>query len=283
MSNWLLPNLPIRHLLRELSVGSTGHPLGLLNQLKPTKGHRGNPIKFTENTLVSLEQAIKIGADGIESDVRFTKDEEVIMMHDTTLERTTNGKNFLEILLTRSEIGSGNVNDRNWKGYIEYLVTKDNERVSKLQEVLNLLKLNKNIFFIMDIKDDNNIDILNRIADIIHSEPYDFRTQIYLGIWAYDFLIRARQVLPGFPISFIGSNISVAREQFFDKVESYNMEYTYILEDTTDFISQIRDRGRKLFVWTVDTESDMRSLFFYGVDAILTDDPLKCISVKKQM
>ncbi|CAG8521368.1 6403_t:CDS:2, partial [Scutellospora calospora] len=235
-------------------------------------GHRGYPAKYPENTIVSLEQAIKIGADGIESDVRITKDGQVIMMHDTTLDRTTNG--------------SGNVDERNWNGYIEYLKIENDENVPKLQEVLDLLKRkeNKNLFFIMDIKDDNNIDIINAIADIIHSnEPYNFRSQIYLGIWTYDFFIRARQVLPNLPITYIGSNISVAREQFFDKVEAYNMEYTYILEDITGFASLIRSLGRKLFVWTVDAENEMKTLMLYGVDAILSDDSTKCIRTRNQV
>ncbi|CAG8639683.1 5544_t:CDS:2, partial [Dentiscutata heterogama] len=209
-------------------------------------GHRGYPAKYPENTFVSLEQAINIGAEGIESDVRLTKDGQVIMMHDTTLDRTTNG--------------TGSVDERYWNGYIEYLVTENNE------------------------KEDNNINILDAIADVIYAnKPYNFQSQIYLGVWTYDFLIRARKVLPHLPVVYIGSNISVARNQFFDKVESYNMEYTYILEDTTGFFSQIRNNGRKLFVWTVDAENDMKSLFSYGVDAILSNDPVKCLSVRKKV
>ncbi|KAF0484073.1 PLC-like phosphodiesterase [Gigaspora margarita] len=234
-------------------------------------GHRGYPVKYPENTFISLEETINIGAEGIESDVRLTKDGQVIMMHDTTLDRTTNG--------------TGSVDERYWNGYIEYLVTEKNEKVPKLQKVLDLLKReeNKNIFFIMDIKEDNDIKILDAIADLIYlNKPYNFQSQIYLGIWTYDFLIKARQVLPHLPISYIGSNISVARDQFFDKVESFNMEYTYILEDTSGFFAQIRNSGKKLFVWTVDSENDMRGLFSYGVDAILSNDPVKCLSVKKK-
>ncbi|CAG8789866.1 10536_t:CDS:2, partial [Dentiscutata erythropus] len=235
-------------------------------------GHRGYPAKYPENTFVSLEQAINIGAEGIESDVRLTKDGQVIIMHDTTLDRTTNG--------------TGSVDEKYWNGYIEYLVTENNEKVPKLQEVLDLLKRkkNKNNFFIMDIKDDNNINILDAIADIIYAnKPYNFQSQIYLGVWTYDFLIKARKVLPHLPVAYISSNISVAREQFFDKVESYSMEYIYILEDTTGFFSQIRNSGRKLFVWTVDAENDMKSLFSYGVDAIISNDPVKCLSVRKKV
>lgn len=105
-------------------------------------GHRGYTTGgYTENTLISLENAISVGADGLESDVRLTKDGEVIMMHDASFNRTTNG--------------TGLVIDRNWNGYVEYLKTKDGAfNIPRFQDVLNLLKKqeNKNIFLIIDIK-----------------------------------------------------------------------------------------------------------------------------------
>src|SRR5690242_5310615 len=54
-------------------------------------GHRGLPHVYPENTVASLKAAIHAGADAVESDVRLTSDGEVVMMHDLTLDRTTNG------------------------------------------------------------------------------------------------------------------------------------------------------------------------------------------------
>ncbi|CAG8453736.1 13737_t:CDS:10 [Acaulospora colombiana] len=218
--------------------------------------------------MLSLEQAIILGADGIESDVRITKDGHIIMMHDTSLDRTTNG--------------TGLVEERNWKGYVEYLKSGDSEDIPEFQQVLDLLK-RESVYLILDIKEDNNIYILDAISDVIRSNaPYDFSSQIYLGIWTQEFLVRARQVLPDFPISHIGSSIEIAR-QYFSNVESYNMEFTYVLEDVTGFAEELKLQGKKLFVWTVDEESDMRKVMLYGVDAVLSDDPVKCANVRREV
>jgi glycerophosphoryl diester phosphodiesterase len=94
---------------------------------------------FPENTLKSLQNALIYGADALETDVRLTKDGQVIIMHDTTLDGTTNGTGLIE--------------HKNWFGYIEYLKS-DNEPIPLFQDVLDLLKReeNKDVFVIFDIK-----------------------------------------------------------------------------------------------------------------------------------
>jgi len=55
-------------------------------------GHRGFPLKFPENTIPSFRAAIEAGAKGVELDVHLTKDDQVVVIHDPTLRRTTNGQ-----------------------------------------------------------------------------------------------------------------------------------------------------------------------------------------------
>jgi glycerophosphoryl diester phosphodiesterase len=59
--------------------------------LRGVIGHRGSPTKAPENTLVSFEQALRDGADSIELDVQVSRDGELVVIHDSTLERTTDG------------------------------------------------------------------------------------------------------------------------------------------------------------------------------------------------
>ncbi|MDQ6611368.1 MAG: glycerophosphodiester phosphodiesterase, partial [Gemmatimonadota bacterium] len=57
----------------------------------PVIGHRGNRAHAPENTLESLGQAIALGVDAVEFDLRVTRDGKLVVMHDPTLERTTSG------------------------------------------------------------------------------------------------------------------------------------------------------------------------------------------------
>ena len=58
-------------------------------------GHRGNPAEHPENTLASFRSAIELGVDMIECDVHLSSDGELVVIHDHTLERTTDGQGMV--------------------------------------------------------------------------------------------------------------------------------------------------------------------------------------------
>ncbi|MFX1377806.1 MAG: glycerophosphodiester phosphodiesterase [Promethearchaeota archaeon] len=102
-------------------------------------GHRGTRTHFDENTINAFEKAIEYGANCIEFDVRRTKDNKLVILHDPKLDRTTNSSGLLKDLYY-SEIK--NISTKNHKNTIPLL-----------SEVLNLLK-GKTLFMI-ELKDDN--------------------------------------------------------------------------------------------------------------------------------
>ena len=57
--------------------------------------HRGYSGNYPENTMLAFKKAIECGVDGIELDVQLTKDGEVVIIHDETIDRTTNGKGYV--------------------------------------------------------------------------------------------------------------------------------------------------------------------------------------------
>ena len=58
--------------------------------------HRGYSGKYPENTMLAFREAEKTGADGIELDVQLSKDGELVIIHDETLDRTTTGKGYVK-------------------------------------------------------------------------------------------------------------------------------------------------------------------------------------------
>ena len=59
-------------------------------------GHRGVAADYPENTMISFRKAIELNMDGIELDVQLSKDGEMVIIHDETLDRTTNGKGYVK-------------------------------------------------------------------------------------------------------------------------------------------------------------------------------------------
>ena len=58
-------------------------------------GHRGNPTQYPENTLISFQSAIDAGVDMIELDIQMTKDEQLVIIHNFTVDDTTNGTGYV--------------------------------------------------------------------------------------------------------------------------------------------------------------------------------------------
>jgi len=239
-------------------------------------GHRGYSGKYPENTMLSIEEAIKNGADAFESDIRETADGEVVMLHDPSLDRTTNG--------------SGLVKDVNWYGYLEDLKTikEPPQAVARFKDVLELLTrpdvVAKKIWFLIDIKLDNSPDILKSVRAIIESFPsHDFSRQIVLGIWHPKFLEPVNKLLPDFATSFIGVSVPAARKHFFDHVDSFNLNFASLVgSDGQSFIREAHAAQKPVYVWTVNSVGMMRESEAWGVDAILGDNvELMCDVIKE--
>ena len=93
--------------------------------------HRGASYYTPENTLAAFEKAIKMGADGIELDVQMTKDGELVVVHDETINRTSNGKGYVKDY-TLEQLKKYDFSNKH--------ITYKGEKIPTLQEVYELIK-----------------------------------------------------------------------------------------------------------------------------------------------
>ena len=101
-------------------------------------GHRGFCAKYPENTMLSFKKAIEAGVDQIETDVRITNDHELVLIHDSSLERTTNGKGRVcdYTLAELKQLDAGN-----------------GEQIPTLRELLELVKDHPTITLDIELKE----------------------------------------------------------------------------------------------------------------------------------
>ncbi|KAJ3278429.1 hypothetical protein HK104_002351 [Borealophlyctis nickersoniae] len=210
---------------------------------------------------------------GFEIDVQLSEDSQIIIMHDPTLNRTTNG--------------TGLVSSRPWTGYIEHLVTRDAwgnaYPVPRFGDMLDVLVQMPGIM-IVDIK--CHPRVIRLMANEIRKRPStDFSKRIFFGFWVEKFYLEElRKWLPGFSVSYISENATLAQQLMESTTtESFNMNFECVRDDPSMFARRARRTGRKVFVWTVNDKEDMfDATDIVGVDAILTDDPGLCIEMRKE-
>ena len=107
--------------------------------------HRGYRQKFPENTMISFREALKLDIDSIETDVRMTNDHQIVVIHDQTLQRTTDKEGHVcdRSLAEVREADAGIKFGEQFKG----------EKVPMLTELLELLKDRKDVKLLLELKD----------------------------------------------------------------------------------------------------------------------------------
>jgi glycerophosphoryl diester phosphodiesterase len=220
--------------------------------------HRGAHREVPENTLASLEKAIEIGCDYVELDVRRTKDGALVIMHDSTVNRMTNGKGKIAEL-TLTEIRKLEVKSRpgaNGAG----------QKVPTFDEMLDHAKGRMKIY--VDHKQAPPADVLAAINRhgmlhdvVIYGSVRTLREYKRLapGVW----------IMPGHPDS-IAEIESLCRDLKPETLDGNIVEWTRAqIEAAHRNGAQVWVDNRK----ELDNEAGMKQAVELGVDAIQTDDP----------
>lgn len=235
--------------------------------------HRGYSAVAPENSMLAFLWAIRVGADGIELDVQLTKDGEVVVIHDETVDRTTNGTGWVKDF-TLSEITQ--LDNGSWFS-TEY---KD-QRVPTLRQVLELVQGSK-----LEL----NIELKNSVVDypdleqkvIALVEEYDMEEQVIFSTFHLESVHRLHRLRPGYHIAAL-YNIHVDTPWKYAELLGINGIHPHYSLVTDDLVKESSQRGITVRPYTVDDPIEMERLFRAGVDAIITNVPPKCISLRQSL
>ncbi len=221
--------------------------------------HRGDSKNAPENTLPAVELALDSASDYIEIDVQETKDGEVVLMHDSTMARTT-GVNKKVSDLTLEEIKQ--LDAGSWFSQ-EYAGTQ----VPTLREVLELCKGKCNLN--IEIKAGKNMpDLEEKVVQLI--EEYDFSRQCVVTSVYKKSLKKVKACNKEIRTGYILS--SAYGRYYLDKeIDFLSMRTTLITERVVRLSHKY---GKEVYVWTVNTKEDAIRMSQLGVDNIITDRPV---------
>ena len=252
----IIPNLFYRR-------GFTRHEMDLLT----IAAHRGGAGLGLENTLSGIENGIAAGADVIEIDVRLTNDEEVVVCHDRSIDRTTNGVGNIDEL-TLAEIPSFKVTDASGNPVSECMPTL----ADVLETVAGRCKL------LIEIKhEEGKYAIERKVVELVHKYNacdsvaiQSFSDESLAEIHRLDPSIRLEKLLvfrlKGLPAIFDGG-LSVFDYGKYSHVSSFNFYYRSV---TRSMIETLHRHGKEVKIWTLAGPGDTPHL---PVDGIITDRP----------
>ena len=211
-----------------------------------------------ENTLAAFEKALSIGVDMLEIDVRVTGDGQLIVLHDPSLDRTTDREGIVREMVLEE---------------IRQADAGDGERVPILREVFDLARHRAPI--LLEIKSDFIAELV--VQAIAEAE---FSEQVVVQSFNPQTVERVKRLAPHLPASLLIGELPTTPSRFrARRLVSQVLEIgantlsIWHATLTPSLIEEMRKRGIAVWAWTVDEEIAMRDLAMMGVQGLVTNYP----------
>lgn len=234
--------------------------------------HRGSKGLRPENTLPAFSKAIDAGADGIETDVHLSKDGELIIIHDETVNRTTNGtgKVYDMTLKELKQLDAGS-----YFG-LDYLGT----RIPTLQEVVQLLiERHYTGIFNLEFKTDKfeYSGLEEKVANYFDSIDYPFH--LVYSSFNPKSIKKIHAIQPTIETASLFKLRTASAKRFAKK---------NVIQDWHPSIAWVRSHRwflprMEIRPWTVNSEENMKYCFKHHFKGIITDFPERGLSIRKSI
>jgi glycerophosphoryl diester phosphodiesterase len=234
--------------------------------------HRGASAQAPENTLAAFELALEHGADAIELDVQLSADGHVIVIHDDTVDRTTGAHGAVKEmkLADLRALDAGSFMSGRFSG----------EKIPLLEEVFEAV--GRRTFINVELKnyDAPKSHLVESVCMLV--KKHNLQKRILFSSFYPTNLSKARSFLPEVPRGLLATEDwrGVWVRSFIFAFGDYAALHPSLINVTPQQVQRAHRLKRRVHVWTVNDEADMRRLFHWGVDGIFTDDPQLAVRVR---
>ena len=231
--------------------------------------HRGYSSKAPENTMPAFELALEVGSGGIELDVHLTKDGEVVVIHDHTLDRTTDGKGPVEsfTMAELREFDAGSWFSPAFKG----------TKLPALQEVLELIS-EHNVLLNVETKAALGFEQLNEKLALLLDE-YAMWERIIISSFNHYALVHMKTLRPQARTGIL-YNCGLVNPWVYAKSIGASALHAHHMTVIPELVQAAQQNGMMVNVWTVDEAADIERVTLAKADSIITNVPGKVQSLQ---
>lgn len=234
--------------------------------------HRGSSGSYPENTMTAFLEAEKAMADGIEMDVRYTKDKQLVVIHDETVDRTTDGK--------------GKVSDYNLADLKKLNAAAHHPNHLKKEEILTLKEYldwasKTNLILNIELKysEDTYLEYENDILTLLVN--YDLGDRLVISSFNVDGLAKIAKLAPGVKLGLLYSKKLNQPAKYIDK---FGVGALHPSKKITDkkLLTLAKEKAIPIRVFTINKVKEMNVFFEMGCTSIITDYPELALKVRNE-
>lgn len=218
-------------------------------------GHRGAKGYIAENTLESFQKALDLGVDGIELDVHVCASGELVVFHDFTVDRMTNGSGEIH-KLTLTEL--------------KKLKIADAFEIPTLEEVFDLI--NRKCWINVELKGHETAALTCKLIEKYISEKGWTYEDFIVSSFQKEELDNTRALNTEIRLATLSQASVEQALEWADELSAYAIHPHFSLL-TDDNIHEAKKKGYKINVWTVNHYEDIQRLETHIIDGIISDFP----------
>jgi glycerophosphoryl diester phosphodiesterase len=250
----------------DLRRGAAAPPAG-----RPLRfAHRGASARAPENTLAAFREAVRLGADAVECDVQLCRDGVPVILHDETVDRTTDGRGAVGRLgladLKRLDAGA-------W-----FATRFRGERIPTLEETLDYARGRCGLNLEVKCADGGRRApeaadpraAAAAVARTLRRSP--FRDYLVLSSFSAEMVLALRAALPRARLGLLVSR-SLRGFRALHRRAGLHALHPHVRLAGRRGLRQVRDLGLRVYFWTVNDAALARRLLLAGCDGLMTDDP----------
>lgn len=229
----------------------------------PVIAHRGASREAPENTISAFMRAKQIGANWVEFDVQLCADE-LIVIHDETLNRTTNGKGYINDIpyAALQNLDAGTWFSPDFAG----------EKIPTLREVIAFLgRVGMNANIEIKHQEGREEDLVKAVLKNLSEHWQHRRSPPLISSFSVEILKLVRKYSPTASLGFLMDEWQDNWQKICNELNCAAVDVNHEILNL-NYIKDIKKTGRVLLAYTVNNLSRANELFSWGVDAVFTDD-----------
>ncbi|WP_044896397.1 glycerophosphodiester phosphodiesterase [Bacillus alveayuensis] len=237
--------------------------------------HRGASREYPENTMLAFEAAYQQNADGIELDVQMTKDGILVVIHDETLDRTTNAAGWVKDY-SYAELQHV---DASYK-FPQYA---GQCQIPTLDQVFSWAKRKQSLFL--------NIELKNSVIEYPHLEKkvihlirqFQLENRVVLSSFNHYSLVEVHRLTDEIPTAILYREWLYEPWKYAKQLQSSGIHPHFTSLQKESIIRKAREENISVRAYTVNNLNVMEQLFRWNIPGIITDIPKKALEVKKKV